>query len=125
MYTNFMSNGVGLVELKLLGFKARKAKQWLWTWGGKCFGYREGNELWTYGGKHVGRFYEDEIYDSQGKYVGEIMPGGQLITNKSKKFFLKYGFVPFSNRMAYASYANYVGYAMYAGYRDFPAPESF
>jgi hypothetical protein len=29
---------------------------WLWTWGGTCFGYRDGDDLWTHGGKHVGRF---------------------------------------------------------------------
>ena len=29
---------------------------WLWNWGGKCFGYREGDSLFTYFGKEIGRF---------------------------------------------------------------------
>ena len=29
---------------------------WLWNWGGKCFGYRDGESLFTYFGKEAGRF---------------------------------------------------------------------
>jgi hypothetical protein len=36
--------------------------QWLWTWGGVSFGYREGDNLWTHDGRHVGRFHGIEVY---------------------------------------------------------------
>lgn len=29
---------------------------WLWNWGGECFGYRDGESLFAYFGKEVGRF---------------------------------------------------------------------
>jgi hypothetical protein len=35
--------------------------RWLWTWGGICFGYRDGEDLWTYDGHHVGKFHADEV----------------------------------------------------------------
>jgi hypothetical protein len=57
---------------------------WLWTWGGKCFGYRDGDDLWTYDGQHVGRFHGDEIYGRDGRYLGEVMNESRLITNKAK-----------------------------------------
>ncbi|NSW84553.1 MAG: hypothetical protein HPY90_15220 [Syntrophothermus sp.] len=60
--------------------------QWLWTWGGRCFGYRDGDDLWTYDGKHVGRFIGDEVYAPDGSYLGEIKDG-RLITNLSKKHY--------------------------------------
>src|SRR5215211_1959314 len=50
----------------------RSGQVWLWTWGGECFGYRDGDELWTYDGRHVGRFQNDEIYGSSGSYLGEL-----------------------------------------------------
>ena len=43
---------------------------WLWTWGGRCFGYRDGDDLWTYDGRHVGRFHDDEVYAPDGQYLG-------------------------------------------------------
>lgn len=36
--------------------------QWLWTWGGESFGYRDGDNLWTHTGQHVGRFHGDEVF---------------------------------------------------------------
>jgi hypothetical protein len=68
--------------------------QWLWTWGGKCFGYRVGNELWTYDGRHVGRFCEDEVYGRDGRYLGEVMSDDRLITNLSRKSSRQSVFAP-------------------------------
>lgn len=34
---------------------------WLWNWGGECFGYREGDSLFTYFGHEVGRFDESPL----------------------------------------------------------------
>lgn len=96
--------------------------QWLWTWGGESFGYRDRDELWTHDGRHVGRFYDDEVYDRDGNYLGEIKSTNRLITHRSKSGRRKHSFMPYAGRAGYARYANYVGYVMYAGYEDFPAP---
>ncbi|WP_420798731.1 4-fold beta flower protein [Aetokthonos hydrillicola] len=94
---------------------------WLWTWSGRCFGYKLENNLWTHDGRHVGRFWGDEIYDSRGYYLGEVKNENRLISNISKKNWRKSSYAPYSKRGAYARYANYAGYAMYAGHKDFPA----
>ena len=96
--------------------------QWLWTWSGRCFGYRDGNDLWTYDGKHVGRFVADEVYAPDGRYLGEVM-NGRLITNLGKKHYRSSPFTPCARRGSYAKYADYAGYAMPAGYEDFPKLE--
>jgi len=99
--------------------------QWLWTWGGKCFGYRDSDDLWTSDGKHVGRFHGEEIYGRDGRYLGELLNDNRLITHRSKSSWRKAGFSPYGRRGAYARYANYAGYAMYAGYSDFPSADRF
>ncbi|MFC1984322.1 hypothetical protein ACFLVO_04870 [Chloroflexota bacterium] len=43
--------------------------EWFWTWGGRYFGYRDGDNLWTYDGKHIGHFRDDEIYASVLAYL--------------------------------------------------------
>jgi hypothetical protein len=99
--------------------------EWVWTWGGKCFGYLDGDNLWTYDGKHVGKRSGDEVYGSDGRYLGEIKSENRLITNRSKKSWRGHSFSPYGRRGAYVKYTDYTGYAMYAGYEDFPPPESF
>lgn len=79
--------------------------EWLWTWGGRCFGYRDEDDLWTYDGKHVGRFSSDEVYAPDGQYLGEIIRGKRLITNKGKKSWRRSGFTPYAQRGGYAKYA--------------------
>jgi hypothetical protein len=59
--------------------------EWLWNWGGECFGYRNGDDLFAYHGKKV---------------------GNRLITARSKKGWRKYSFSP-SRRGGYARYAGY------------------
>ncbi|WP_412023500.1 hypothetical protein [Burkholderia cepacia] len=97
---------------------------WLWTWGGTCFGYRDGDNLWTYDGRHVARFVGKEVYARNGAYLGEVMSDNRLISCRAKSSWRKSSFIPFQNRTAYTRYTNYTGYAMYTGYEDFPAPES-
>jgi len=99
--------------------------QWVWTWGGKCFGYFSDQDLWTYDGKHIGRRQGDDIFGTDGKYLGEVMNENRLITAVSKKSRRGYSFTPFCRQAGYAKYANYAGYAMYAGYEDFPPAECF
>lgn len=95
---------------------------WLWTWGGASFGYREGDSLWTYDGRHVGRFTGNDVYAPDGAYLGELVGTSRLITCQAKRDWKQAGFTPFGRRIVYASYADYSGYAMDAGYEDFPAP---
>jgi hypothetical protein len=97
--------------------------KWLWTWGGICFGYLEGDNLWTHDGYHVGQLRNDEVFGMDGQYLGEIKNDDRLITNTSKKGRSSFGFSPFMNRVGYVKYVDYVGYVMYVGYEDFPSPE--
>ena len=99
--------------------------KWYWTWKGKCFGFRDGDDLWTHSGKHIGKFHGDEVYGRDGRYLGEVKSGQFLITNRSKSNLRKYSFSPSSSRSGYAKYSDYAGYAMYAGYEDFPSPKQF
>jgi hypothetical protein len=59
--------------------------EWLFKWGGECFGYRDNDNLRTHDGRHVGKFHGDEIYGPDGQYLGEITSEPRLISNKSKK----------------------------------------
>lgn len=97
---------------------------WMWTWEGECFGYRDGDALFAYHGAQAGKFYGDEIYGADGRYLGEVMNQNRLITHRGKQGWRKYSFSAI-RRGGYARYANYAGYAMYAGYEDFPSPDQF
>ena len=98
---------------------------WMWTWGGKCFGYRDGNDLWTYDGRHVGRFQGDDVYGPDGTYLGEIRNGNRLIRNRAKANRRASSFSPYNRRVGHVKHVNYVGNVMYVGYEDFPASEEF
>lgn len=97
----------------------------LWTWGGKFFGYREGDDLRTHTGIHVGKFHGDEIYGSDGYYLGEVKNDRRLITKINKKGHRKSSFNPRMKRTGRTKHTDYTGYTMYTGSKDFPAPEEF
>lgn len=97
---------------------------WLWTWQGKCFGYRDGDNLWTHDGRHVGRFDGDTVFDRHGNYLGELVNKDRLIRKLSPPNIRSSPFTPWTKRVGYVKYTDYVGYVMYAGYEDFPAPEN-
>ena len=97
--------------------------EWLWTWGGVSFGYREGGQLWTHDGRHVGRFDGDEIFGTGGGYLGELQNGNRLITSLSKKGRQGYAFTPHASRVGFVPYVDYLGYVMYVGFEDFPTPD--
>ena len=99
--------------------------EWVWTWGGECFGYVEGGDLWTYSGKHVGQLKGSEIYGRSGEYLGEVMNGNRLIKNKAKSSWRAYSFTPYGRRGSHVRCANYLGYAMHPGHKDFPGPDKF
>jgi len=98
--------------------------EWLWTWDGTSFGYRDEDNLWTHDGKHAGRFYEDEVYGKDGCYLGEIRKG-RLITHTTKKSKCKSAFTSRSDRVGRVNRVDYVGYLMLAGFEDFPDPSRF
>ena len=72
---------------------------WLWTWGGECFGYRRDDRLFTHKGLQVGKFYGDEVYGSDGRYLGEVK-GDRLITETSRKGATSSSFSPKGNCIA-------------------------
>jgi hypothetical protein len=108
----------------LLSGQRKSLMQNLWTWSGKYFGHRDGDDLWAFHGKHVGRFHDEDVYGRDGRYLGEIM-NDRLITNKAMAGLKKAPFAPYGSRVGSVGYAAYVGYVMYSGYEDFPGPDQF
>jgi hypothetical protein len=98
--------------------------QQLWTWGGKYFGYREGDALRTYRGHHIGYFVGDDAFGLDGHYSGEVK-NDRLIVNTSKKNLRRGSVVRIVNNVALVKMVDYVGNVMLAGYEDFPSPEAF
>lgn len=96
----------------------------LWTWGGKFFGHRDGDNLWTHNGKHVGRFHNNEVYGPDGQYLGEVKIDDRLITCVGKKSWRRGSFTPEARRVGIEPCAGYAGYVMYAGYDDFSVPQN-
>ena len=98
---------------------------WLSTWGGECFGYREGDNLRTYTGKHVGCFHDDEVYAPHGWYMGEIRLGNRLVIDRGKSARSKPRFVRCTDRLACLRLDHCQPLTFYLSYKDFPSPETF
>src|SRR5262245_62569197 len=96
---------------------------WLYTWGGTCFGWRDGDDLWTHDGRHVGRFHRDEVYGPDGRYLGELQ-GGRLIRKKGR-LDRRSGFTRRGPVIGRVRNVNLVGSVMLSGYENFPDPEEF
>ena len=102
------------------------ARRWLWTWSGRCFGYRRGNALYRYDGIQVGRFVEQEIYGIDGAYLGEVRAaedGERLITSIYKRCRTASPCVPGIDR-ALPRPEDRRAYPVYCGHEDFPEPDS-
>ena len=99
--------------------------RWLWTWGGKFFGYRLADNLYTYQGKHVGRFTGSEVFGADGLYVGEIRGTDRLVSDKTKASFRKPPFAPEYPRSPIDARPDAAEYTMYGDIDDFRSPESF
>jgi hypothetical protein len=99
--------------------------EWLWTWGGACFGYRDDDDLWTREGRHVGQFYGAEVFGPGGRYLGELRGSkdDRLITNLAKKHLRRGSFIPHTSRVGHIRHTDAVGYAMSAGYEDFASTD--
>lgn len=96
--------------------------EWLYTWGGRSFGYKDGDRLYTHDGRNVGKFYGNEIYGQDRAYLGEIR-NQILITNTSKKGNRKSGFVQNAGRVGMVNRIDRVGNVMVVGFEDFPKLE--
>ena len=99
--------------------------EWCWTWTGKSFGARVGDELWTCDGRHIGRFRGEEVFGPDGFYLGELRKRNRLITNMSKKSLWVGGFVPHEARTTFQAMRDETGLAVCAGHEDFPGPSHF
>lgn len=97
--------------------------QWVWTWGGKSFGYRHGELLYTYLGVQAGRLYGDSVFARDGRYLGELI-GDRLIGNPKVHTLVR---PPFKPRVSacHPNRADVLPQAISAGYADFPGPEQF
>ena len=94
----------------------------MWTWTGRFFGYREGDELWTRDGVHVGRFGGREVYGRDGRYLGELMLG-RLITHRlrGREFAdSRFAHPAQPDRERSAEQTDIDAYQLLAGYDDFP-----
>lgn len=100
--------------------------QWLWTWSGISFGYREGDNLWTHDGKHVGRFVGDTIYGADGRYLGEVHSGNRLVTARARsRMAAGPPFEPCTRRAPQPRNVHSRAIDLRPGYEDFPGPERF
>lgn len=97
--------------------------QHLWTWGGKYFGYREGDALRTHRGHHIGHFVDDDAFGLDGRYLGEVR-NDRLIVNPSKRNLRGGSVARFAKNVALVKMVDYVGYVMLAGCEDFPPPDA-
>ena len=101
-------------------------RRWLWTWSGRCFGYRRGRSLYRDDGIEVGRFVGREVYGIDGAYLGErkdTEDGERLITSNYKTSQSAAPFIPMVDR-AQERPPDRPGYSLYCGHEDFPAPET-
>ncbi len=99
--------------------------EWLWTWGGESFGYRNQDALYSHEGTQIGRFAEgDEIYGQEGNYLGEIRTTGRLITNLSKNKWRRQSFLPRAGR-GFEQKTDAIAKDIPEGFKDFPAATRF
>jgi hypothetical protein len=94
--------------------------QWLWTWGGVSFGYRDGDNLWTHDGRHVGRFHGIEVYGPNGSYLGEQLRPGRLITDVAKRAERRPPFFPSVRRHSLRRRPPSAAESLPPAYFDFP-----
>ncbi|WP_157466314.1 hypothetical protein [Colwellia sp. MT41] len=106
-------------------YKGVLAMQWLWTWKGKSFGFRNNDELRLQDGTHVATFRGDEVFDFQGHYLGEIRSENRLITKKSSKRKKRSRSSKKMKMVARVGRVNYVANVNIIGHENFPEKDSF
>jgi hypothetical protein len=119
------TQNLGSLSTAVAAASAATEPSWLWTWGGACFGYRQGDSLFTYGGKETGRFHGTEVYGADGRYLGELSSasdGERLITNVYKKSRTMNAFSP-THHDSFSKPADRQEEPLYSGHEDFPRPK--
>ena len=96
----------------------------LWTWHGRYFGYREGDDLGTYSGIHVGRFRESSVFDRYGRYLGEAV-GSRVVVNTPDLTLQSQPFAPRPRRKRLSALVGLPGLPLDPEREDFPPPEQF
>jgi|GEM_PF-777626 len=103
----------------------QEGTNWLWHWSGRCFGYRQGDQLFAEDGQQLGRFIGERIFDRDGRYIGELRPvaesaGGRRLVTRLADIGLQHdGFVPARGERK-ALPADHAPLPMPAGCRRFP-----
>ncbi|KAA5612286.1 hypothetical protein [Rhodovastum atsumiense] len=92
---------------------------WLWTAGGKSFGYRLGDELWSLSGRHCGRFVGNQVFSMTGAYRGEVIHGNRLVTNLAWRNLNQPGFLPALCWVGVPGRSDQAPLDIPAGYEDF------
>jgi hypothetical protein len=103
----------------------QSGRDWLWTWGGACFGYRRETSLFSHDGLEIGHFIGAEVYGADGAYIGELniaADGPRLITNVYKKSRTGAIFIPDFDRPQKQPGAREPE-PLFIGHEDFPSPE--
>jgi len=98
--------------------------EYLWTWGGAFFGYRQDANLWSYMGRHVGYMTGHTVFGLDGHYLGEIV-NGRLLVNDTRKTLWSAPLAQLPKYPAFAKLTDLEGHGVYSGFEDFPAPEAF
>lgn len=93
---------------------------WLWSWGGKCVGYKDGDYLWGYDGHNIGKFYGMEVYSPDSCYLFEQYSNGRLVIDKSKKNKTNEQYTPLNTREAIDKKDDISGFVLYANFEDLP-----
>ena len=104
---------------------AEHKPDWLWTWKGICFGYREADSLFTHDGVEVGRFFGVEVYGCDGRYLGEIgqaEDGARLMASVYKKSRTRPTFVP-TVKNERKRLKGRAPEELFMGHEEFPSPE--
>ena len=97
---------------------------YLWTWGGVFFGFRQENQLWTYTGHHIGIFEGNTIFGLKGHYLGEIV-NNRLLVNDTRKVLRAAPLAELPKHPAIPKPADLEGLSVCRGFEDFPPPEMF
>ena len=92
----------------------------VWTWGGKYFGYLDGEDLWARDGRHIGRCRGNAIFDPDGSYLGEIAINNRLRAARADRHFRIDPFPRMDNRAPPIPLMDRMPYTLTGGYEDFP-----
>jgi hypothetical protein len=106
-------------------FMSQEGTYWLWHWSGRCFGYRQGDQLLAEDGQQLGRFIGERVFDRDGRYIGELREASEsagvqrLLTRLADLRLQHDGFAPARGERKSLP-ADREPLPLPAGYRRFP-----